>query len=89
MKRVGGLLLAVVLVGWILAEVPVARTEPAATTVAWRRTVNGWESAAAWSHGPQTRPIRLHPAVVGAFELLVSVGALMAFSTPKAVAPRQ
>jgi hypothetical protein len=79
-KRVGGLLLGMALLGWILAEVPAARPEPVATTATWKRTVDGWESAGLWLRGPQVQPVRLHPAVLGAFELLASVTALLLFS---------
>jgi hypothetical protein len=88
-KRVGGVLLGVALLGWILAEVPMARPEPTAAAATWKRTVDGWESAHLWSRGPQVEPARLHPAVLGAFELLASVTALLLFSPSRQVEPKR
>ncbi|HLA85911.1 MAG TPA: hypothetical protein VJL29_14060 [Thermoguttaceae bacterium] len=76
-----GLILGLVLAGWVLTEIPVARTESlVAAGSQWKRTVDGWEPRDSWLRGPFVQPARLHPALVGAFELLVSLAALVAFS---------
>ena len=46
----------------------------------WVRTVDGWEPYGALSAHPVDR-FTLHPCLVGSFQLLFSVFALMAFPT--------
>ncbi|MFT7644301.1 MAG: hypothetical protein ACI9G1_006067, partial [Pirellulaceae bacterium] len=50
----------------------------------WRRTINGWEKVSDWEVPQQVdlleRIARLHPFVVASFQVLVCVGALVAFS---------
>jgi len=79
-RRVTGLLLGLLLVGWVLTEVPIAQTEPPAVASAWKRTVNGWEQANSWLAPPYVQHVSLHPAVVGALELFLSVAALVGLS---------
>ncbi|MBN1590356.1 MAG: hypothetical protein JW888_12645, partial [Pirellulales bacterium] len=85
LRRTAGLLLGLVLLGWILTEVPVAQTEPTSTASDWKRTRDGWEHQTWDLPDASTPSARLHPAVVGAFELLASLVALLALP----VAPRQ
>lgn len=69
-----------VVLGWILSEVPLARTsleEPA--SAAWRRTNDGWQRPSDWTTPPEIRHPNLHPLVVGTLELLASLAALVAF----------
>lgn len=90
MRFIGLLLLALVALGWFAAEVPLAGT-PAVTDVCgeWRRTRDGWQPVSMVLVGPSIRRPALHPAVVGMFELLVCVTALVAFPAPKSRPARQ
>lgn len=83
MRPWGWLLVLLAAVGWLATEVPLPETPAAADRPldGWRRTPEGWQRAT-WL-APQTavgRPA-LHPAVVGLFELLVCLAALVAFPT--------
>ena len=49
----------------------------------WRHTKNGWQNLLDWKNpAPVSKP-DLHPAVLGSIQLLVSLTALIAFSTRK------
>ncbi len=68
------------------ARMPSVAASPPLTANAdsWRRTVNGWERMSDWPAGPQAvssdeRTLRVHPLVVGALELFLSLAALMAW----------
>jgi hypothetical protein len=62
---------------------------PAATGAdPWRRTVNGWERMSNLQVGPrpvaaQEPLVNVHPLVVGSFELLLSLAALLTWPPPK------
>jgi hypothetical protein len=59
-------------------DLPVASSHPHHANSGWRRTTRGWEHSSAWS-APQPSPIsRLSPVVVGALQVLISVGAILA-----------
>lgn len=60
-----------------------ASAAPAAADDGWRRTVDGWERVASWQE-PVTSPVvsavqRIHPLVVAAMIVLVSLGVLVAY----------
>ena len=76
MRRAAGLLLGLILVAWILTEVPVANTHSAAAE--WKRTVDGWELSSTWATGPYVKPVRVHPVLVGTLVLLLCSIALLA-----------
>jgi len=51
----------------------------------WRRTAQGWRKTSGWpalraAHQPYPASTRLHPLVVAALQVLVSVGALVYFT---------
>ncbi len=49
----------------------------------WRYTKNGWQNRMEWQDpAPVSKPA-LHPAVVGSLQLLISLAALVGFSTSK------
>ncbi|HBO45848.1 MAG TPA: hypothetical protein DD670_18375 [Planctomycetaceae bacterium] len=81
MRRVGGLLIGLVLACWVLSEVPIARTGPVEPPRAshWKRTKNGWERATAWTSHRTPTLVRLHPAVLCSVQLFASLGGLVAF----------
>lgn len=81
MRWFGGLMLILVVAGWVACEMPFSETPtaPQRPPDCWRHTRYGWEQAN-WIGQPipQRRPA-LHPGVVGLLELLVSIMALVAF----------
>lgn len=88
-RLAGWLLFVLVILGWALSEIPVARTpanEPSAPT--WRRTSDGWQRQNAWTVPPPRSP-RLHPTILGTLQVLVSVGALIALPHGRRTARRQ
>jgi len=81
MRLIVGIVLVLVGIGSVFcrlellsADVP-AQMEPAP----WVRTVDGWERSDSW-YRPMSSPPTLHPLVVAAAELLISVSALVACS---------
>ncbi len=54
----------------------------------WRRTSRGWE-AVSGPAAPQLRPLAIHPLLLAAFQLLVSLGALMASKSEMMLIPIQ
>ena len=49
----------------------------------WRYTKNGWQNRTEWQDpAPVSKPA-LHPAIVGSLQLLISLAALVWFSTSK------
>ena len=51
----------------------------------WRRTVNGWELRTSWRSTDTLTPEAafLHPGLVASFQLLSSLGGLLAFSNKR------
>lgn len=80
MRRIGWLLLAMVVLGWLAVELPMQKTPAATADVAWRRTQHGWQRATWLAEPVPPRRPTLHPGVVAALELLLSVMALVAFA---------
>jgi hypothetical protein len=82
MRWLGWLLVLLILIGWAASELPPPgeTRQPERPIDCWRRTRDGWERAS-WLLPPVTahRP-SLHPAVVGLFEMLLSIAALLALS---------
>jgi hypothetical protein len=78
------ILLLLVGLGWVAAEIPLHDSDPSAALPTWRRTVDGWERPHWLSHeSPCVRP--MHPAAVGTTELMLALGALIAFSSGRCV----
>jgi len=50
----------------------------------WRRTTDGWENMASWTRIYYTPPLvsNVHPCLLAGFQILASVGGLLAFSQP-------
>jgi hypothetical protein len=46
----------------------------------WRRTQHGWESSESWPEPANNHAARIHPAIVASFQLLASLGGLLAFA---------
>ena len=85
MRHVVGLSLLLLLAGMGACHVEFAATEPPQTTLAqpavendWRQTRDGWQHTADWHRREAYTPPPVHPLVVGGFQLLVSVTALLA-----------
>jgi len=79
-RLIGYLLLVLLGIGWLAGEVELAAAAPSAGRVDtdWRRTRNGWERQSSWIEDTPPRRPALHPAMVGTFQLLASVAALIA-----------
>jgi hypothetical protein len=88
-RVVAGILALLLLAGWVVSELPGSQSGPhPADGSPWRRTRVGWERVywPATAAMPMRDP-RLHPAVVGALEMMASVLVLLAFSTNRDVRP--
>ena len=81
------LLVLLAFVGWLATEVPLPETPAAADRPSdcWRRTPDGWQRATWLARQTPARRPALHPGVVGLFELLATLAALVAF--PSGAAP--
>ncbi len=60
----------------------------------WRRTVNGWEDASRWRADVETIPwcealSKVHPLVIVALQVLISLGALIAAEPVKTARTRK
>ena len=55
----------------------------------WRRTAQGWQRADAWQPFPVAAGPSLHPLTVALLELLLSLAALVAWTTSRATRNRQ
>jgi len=84
------LLVLLAVVGWLATEVPLPETPAAADRPldCWRRTPDGWQRATWLVRQTAARRPALHPAVVGLFELLACLAALIAFPTGAARADK-
>ena len=81
MRLIGWLLLLLVVFAWVASEVPLRGDSPQPSPeVAWRRTADGWEKTARWHNEPAVRRPALHPMVVALLQMLLALGALIAFS---------
>jgi len=81
LRWIGWILTVLLVLGWAASELPVAESSaPPPCQWAWRRTSDGWEQESAVVVRPiAQRPI-LHPAVVTALQVLVSLTALVGLS---------
>lgn len=79
MQRIGWILLLLLALGWLASEVPCQGPAPSAEpATVWRRTRDGWEHKdRVLVAGPPFRPA-LHPALIAAFEVLLSATAMLA-----------
>jgi hypothetical protein len=80
MRLMGWLLLALVTCAWLASELPVERAAMTDDSLAWRRTAQGWERLQVRPSEPTSDRPTLHPAIVGLLEILVPLGAMLAFS---------
>lgn len=78
MRIVATLVLLLIATGWVLGQLPPAAS-PEGEVSAWRRTANGWESVETWSR-PTGERYPLHPLLVGALQVAISLVALTAAS---------
>jgi hypothetical protein len=87
MRWIGWLLLLLVVVAWVASELPspgiVAEVDD---TPLWRRTRSGWEHVSGLFPVHPRQPA-LHPGVVAAAELLLSMAALIAL--PAGIFPKR
>jgi hypothetical protein len=63
------------------SELPIPGGQAAAEQGQWRRTVHGWEDSRRWQldRPPAPPATAVHPCLIGALQLLLSIGALAAF----------
>lgn len=81
MRWIGWIVALLMTVGWVATELPVA--EPLQAGLAntdWRRTRDGWQQPTWLGASIPAREPALHPGVVGMFQMLVSLMALVGFS---------
>lgn len=85
MRTVGLLLIPLAVLAWWGVEAdPTPGRPPAPPTMAearWRRTSTGWETLGEMAPPPPFRPA-LDPSLLAAFEVLVSIAALLALPSP-------
>ena len=62
---------------------PTAAAEAVVQETCWRRTSDGWERAAWVASEDRTPSVPLHPALIGAMELLLVLTVVTAFSEGK------
>lgn len=83
MRLIGWILLILATLVLAVAQWPSECGEPSAVSQ-WRRTTRGWERLNIKATGIANGSVRaptLHPMVVGSLEILLTLGALIAFST--------
>lgn len=79
MRLIGWILLVLMGLCWAASEISLEGSEPLPPQ--WRRTVDGWQLKSSWAlDPPDARPTTVHPAVIGTLQVLLAVGALIAFS---------
>lgn len=79
-RWIGWIIMLLMTVGWAAAELPLA--EPSCAGLAatdWRYTSEGWQRPTWLDASIPTRRPALHPGVIGALQLLLSLMALVAF----------
>jgi hypothetical protein len=79
-QRIFWLSLMLIVLGWVATELPSGTTgnEPTMAT-AWRRTRDGWVRHSTLVISQPAPPPHLHPAVLAAFEGLLSLAGMVAF----------
>ncbi|NQU19661.1 MAG: hypothetical protein HQ567_00150 [Candidatus Nealsonbacteria bacterium] len=84
MRLIAGLLLILLVLGWLAVTLPVAKTEPDCAEGpiddGWRQTTDGWQHRDGWAPHHRASLPGLHPAVVGLLELQLSLAALVGLS---------
>ncbi len=81
MRWIGWILAALLMVGWVAAELPpVVSPAESMNPDVWRRTRDGWEQAEWLRPTPATAPLWLHPAVLATFQIVVSLAGFQALS---------
>jgi hypothetical protein len=81
LQRIVGLLLLLLTLGWITSELPsdTPGNEPN-SSMAWRRTRDGWQRRYTLVIVHPAPPPQLHPVVVATFEGLLVLTGVVAFS---------
>ena len=89
MRWIAWIFAALLLIGWVAAELPpVVSPAQSMSPDLWRRTRDGWELAQWLRPEPASTPLWLHPAVLAAFQVAVSVAGLRALSHPRQADPK-
>ncbi len=78
MRRIICLVLILLALGCLAAVVPVVPSATDPPLSGWRRTTDGWVRPN-WTSAAAARSRPLHPALVGLFQALAAVSALVAF----------
>lgn len=84
LRRAACLVLILLAIGCLAAVVPLGPPSDDPPLTEWRRTADGWVRTN-WTVVASTQSRPLHPAVVGLFQALAAVTALVAFPPSKAV----
>ena len=81
MRLIGWFLLLLVGLIWLASELPADKPSSGGELAAnWRRTTQGWEQLALPATDSPAAVPTLHPAAVEALEILLVLGAMVAFS---------
>ena len=81
MRRIVGLLLLLLAIGWLFSELPTGMFgDEVNVSTAWRRTRDGWQRHCTLVVGHPAPPPQLHPGIVASFEGLLSLAGMIAFS---------
>ena len=80
MRLIVTILILLVLAGWLASRVEFSppSAQGAVESGTWVRTVDGWERRSDWATSRPLYDPALHPLVIAALELLVSLAALIA-----------
>ncbi|MGE3240151.1 MAG: hypothetical protein AB7G28_24545 [Pirellulales bacterium] len=90
MRSILGILLLLVGAGLVSCRIEghVSDAQAQRPAIDWVRTANGWERSSNWSPSLAPRPA-VHPLVIGAGQLLISMLALAAAARPESFSGEQ
>ena len=84
MRRIGWLVVILMVLGWSASQMPSAAGRGETTVDSgWRRAAGGWEHRNWWPVPKATRRVPLHPGLISLMEIFLAAGALVAFSSRK------